>query len=317
LIDDADDSVDVSDGRYFWPDTDGDGLGDAAAPELRCGADPAAGWVANRDDCDDSDADVLDENCPWVAVSAGRSASCAVRGDLRVVCWGEDTVTLNVPPGAFTDVAVGRDHACGLELDGTLSCWGDTGISTFKATDTLQSVDIDGPYTCSLTSDGDQQCWYEDTEFRIGVAGESFIDIEAGSNHSCGLLSDDRIECIGACDSGECNSPSFEWVDVAAGTSFTCGLTSEGAPICWGDYDNASPTGVFDTIKAYGRVVCVSAGVSAPICWPNVGASGHYPVLDEPLVAWDVGAAHGCGITASDASLVCWGNNTFGQASPP
>jgi len=58
MIDDADDSVDVSTGWTYYADTDSDGLGDMAAPSEAMSCAPAAGFVANWNDCDDTDAAV-------------------------------------------------------------------------------------------------------------------------------------------------------------------------------------------------------------------------------------------------------------------
>ena len=57
LVNDDDDSVDLSTGTPHWPDADGDGLGDVAAESvLACGESP--GLAIDNSDCNDSD--------PWV-----------------------------------------------------------------------------------------------------------------------------------------------------------------------------------------------------------------------------------------------------------
>ncbi len=75
LIDDDDDSVDLSTGATSYADADGDGYGDAAAATLSC-ATPS-GAVSNAEDCDDGDAavspaateicDGLDNDCDSAA----------------------------------------------------------------------------------------------------------------------------------------------------------------------------------------------------------------------------------------------------------
>ena len=53
LVDDEDDSVDLSGGTTWYPDADGDGYGDADDPgTLACGP-PAARWVDDATDCED------------------------------------------------------------------------------------------------------------------------------------------------------------------------------------------------------------------------------------------------------------------------
>ena len=87
---DDDPSVDLSNGVDTWIDNDGDGLGDATSPALRCEPAPAEGWVDNRDDCDDTDPLVGTVDCPYLTLSTGTTASCAIRGDHRMECWGQD-----------------------------------------------------------------------------------------------------------------------------------------------------------------------------------------------------------------------------------
>ncbi|MCB9744702.1 MAG: hypothetical protein H6741_26955 [Alphaproteobacteria bacterium] len=53
LIDDADDSVDLSTGAAYYADADGDGYGDAATSTQSCEA--GSGYVADSSDCDDGD----------------------------------------------------------------------------------------------------------------------------------------------------------------------------------------------------------------------------------------------------------------------
>ena len=317
VANDDDISVDLSNGQDVWPDADGDGFGNASAPSVRCAPDPVARWVDNRDDCDDSDPTITTEDCPYLAVSAGGVSSCAVRGDLRIVCWGDDNLALNAPDGTFTDVAVGLDHGCGLELGGTLACWGETGADTFESDDVLHQVDIDGSYTCSLTDKEDLQCWANGIEYRLGVADKVFVDFEVGTSHGCGLLDDGEGKCLGACDSGECTVPSGPWLDLAAGREFSCGVDESGSLECWGDHSASPPSGIFDTTHAFGRNVCASGPDGIPVCWSSTVAFPGIGSPTESFERWDVGAAHGCGIRSSDQRLACWGNDSYGQASPP
>ncbi len=72
LVDDEDDSIDLSTGSVFYADTDADGFGDANSEITACQL-PEEGAVDNMDDCDDTNAaihpeanevcDGLDNNC--------------------------------------------------------------------------------------------------------------------------------------------------------------------------------------------------------------------------------------------------------------
>ncbi len=316
-INDDDPDVDLSNGQVVWSDSDGDGLGDALKPGLRCAPAPELRWVDNRDDCDDTDSEVTTEDCPLHNISAGGSASCAVRGDSRLVCWGDSTILTGVPEGTYLDVSVGLEHACALSLDGELDCWGNTGSSTFASEDSLLGVDIDGSYTCALTDSADLQCWNGPVEYRLGVSGHDLVGFEVGTSHGCGLLDDGDIRCLGTCDEGECTVPAGPWVEVAAGREFSCGIDESGEISCWGDHPTSTPVGIFVSIRAFGRQVCASGNDGYLSCWTNTSA---FPGLTPPAIAledWDVGSAHGCGIDRSSEEVVCWGSDTFGQSTPP
>ena len=318
MVNDADPSVDTALGVNTWLDGDGDGLGDATEWMVRCEADPEAGWVGNPDDCDDSDPTILDEDCPYLAVSAGESASCAIRGDHRVVCWGDDLIALNRPTGRYLDVSVGAGHACALSLDRSLECWGNVGTNTFESDDLLAAVNIDEDYTCALTDNEDIQCWANGLEYRVGAADQGFTALAVGTSHACGLMDNEEVRCFGVCNRGECLLPTGSWKDVAAGDEFSCVLDLSGEVMCRGDYDGAEPSTDFVQIGAYGRQVCAADAARLLTCWSATGGEAvAEPPDDTPLMAWDVGEDHGCGITASDASLVCWGDDSSGKATPP
>lgn len=314
---DDDHSVDLSNGIDTWIDNDGDGLGDAMSPAVRCQVAAAEGWVDNRDDCDDTDPLTGFADCPYITVSAGTTASCAVRGDHNIDCWGEDLIALNSPSGTYIDVAVGLSHACGLSIDGTLQCWGATGLNTFESDERLNAVKIDGSYTCARTDAEDLQCWSGGIEYRIGIADQGFSDFAVGISHSCGLMDDGDGRCLGVCNEGECGVPPGPIDDIAAGREFTCALDGSGGAVCWGDFDNTIPSVDFTDIAAYGRHVCGADSSSVLTCWAASSASSAQDPPQEIMTSWDVGAAHGCGITDPDGQLVCWGDDTYGQASPP
>lgn len=106
LVDDADDSVDLSTGEAWYPDGDGDGYGDGSgAAVLSCAAQ--TGLVLDASDCDDGDFDVnpnasevctdgVDNDC------SGDAPECALRGEYELadadLSFGETSLK-----GAATD----------------------------------------------------------------------------------------------------------------------------------------------------------------------------------------------------------------------
>ncbi len=315
-FDDYDPNVDVSTGVYLWQDNDGDGLGDALLMEQHCHLESTPNFADNRDDCDDTDASVGTAPCPVLRVGTGAAATCAVRGDHRLACWGDDNISRNLPTGTFVDVSVGSEHACALTSDGTLTCWGNTGRNLYETDEFLETVDVDASNTCSTDTLGELTCWTSGVVFQLGVIGQTFEDLAVGASHACGLLDDGSVRCTGACDSGECAVPGVDLLDISAGREFSCGLSLVGTVSCWGDHPGATPPGLFHTIGSYGRNSCAEGASGSLTCWTaNVGDTALLPAAG-PFTHWDVGAEHGCGVLSSDGTVVCWGDDTFGQSTP-
>ena len=155
LVDDADDSVDLSTtAGLFYPDSDGDGYGDdGATAEPYCDS-PGSEYVTDNTDCDDDDEKVnpgevevcneVDDDCDASTSSAGMAywmpdsgaavdytstLAVGTSGSPAVVSWGTDG-TLNLCQGTwYVDATVagatltinGIDGSGAVVLDGDFS----------------------------------------------------------------------------------------------------------------------------------------------------------------------------------------------------
>jgi alpha-tubulin suppressor-like RCC1 family protein len=70
---------------------------------------------------------------PWISVAARDSATCGLRSDKTLWCWGgspswssDPSITLEPKqvPGLWESVALGGTHTCAIASNGTLWCWG-------------------------------------------------------------------------------------------------------------------------------------------------------------------------------------------------
>ena len=138
LVDDEDDSVDLSTGETFYADTDGDSHGDASSATLACAA--PADHVADDLDCDDTNPDIspsatevcngYDDNCDGMAddedAGLDPSSTTAYHDDSDGDTFGDPDVSTSAclpPDGTVLDatdcddtdetVYPGAEEVCG------------------------------------------------------------------------------------------------------------------------------------------------------------------------------------------------------------
>ena len=57
------------------------------------------------------------------SIAAGFYATCGVKEDATLVCWG--SYNTNAPSGSFIGVATARLQSCGIRVNGRVECWGE------------------------------------------------------------------------------------------------------------------------------------------------------------------------------------------------
>jgi alpha-tubulin suppressor-like RCC1 family protein len=285
---------------------------------------------------------------PIVTLSAGGSASCVLRQDGSVTCWGRNddgqlgdgTLTprsTGVRVLGLDDaiaIAAGARHACAVRSgEGTVVCWGadDTGqLGDGGGSDQLAPVAVPG------------------------VSGATAVI--AGAGFSCALLADRTAVCWGDDSDGELGdgapSPTPRAPTPVAGLAgvralaahwqHACALLTDGTVACWGSNTSGQLGDGTTTnrpqpvaVPGLGRVVAVATGLSHTCamaaggvhCWGsnsqgqigNGTSDATTPVLQPTLVqividpvAIDAGAQHTC-IARLGGQVLCWGQNTSGQ----
>ena len=151
----------------------------------------------------------------------------------NVVCWGDDRWGQSSPPeGEFVSVAAGGAASCGVKKDKSVYCWGKnlpTGIPTTKDFKDVKigyqrvrnlwctgynternewcprerGNDNYRDHACALKDDGDVVCWGDSDQAGATDSGETvvptatgggaikFKSIAAGQSTSCGIIDDD------------------------------------------------------------------------------------------------------------------------------
>ena len=131
-------------------------------------------------------------------VSVGLNATCAVKQDGTVWCWGNPqwagftgfpSPEQNAPVKVTgittaTDVSLGGLHACALRIDKHVVCWGDnssgqlgdgtitprTGLVTVTGITDASAVVVGYDDSCALRAGGKVSCWGDNTYGALGAA---------------------------------------------------------------------------------------------------------------------------------------------------
>jgi alpha-tubulin suppressor-like RCC1 family protein len=234
----------------------------------------------------------------WVAVSAGRYHTCALRSNGQIYCWGANFVgqlgdgtatnrsTPTLVSGGFTDwvaVFAGGSHTCGVRSAGSLYCWGDNsygklgdGTTTNRTVPTLvfggfsdwRKVSAGSDHTCAIRGSGIAYCWGGNSWGQLGNG--------SSSNATAPVLVYGDI---------------IDWTQIASGSTYTCAIRGSGELYCWGE-NNSGQLGD-GTVTSRPIPFIVSGGFTD---WRSVSSGG----------------SHTCAIRGSDR-LYCWGSNARGQ----
>jgi len=229
-----------------------------------------------------------------VQIAVGAGHACAVAGDGRVRCWGNnangqlgdgttDNALRPVLVSGLTrvlDIALGSDHSCARLVDRTVRCWGANYLGQLgdgTKTDRNTPVEV------------------------VGLTGVTRIFL--GGNHTCAHVGD-ALKCWGANMDGQLGDGTTKdrWtpVDVvglpkivggSAGLSHTCAVTDDGTLQCWG-WNNSGQLGVDPSTPSRAKPARVEGVTKVK----EVGA----------------GLGNTC-VRLEDGTVACWGLDTDGE----
>jgi hypothetical protein len=254
-----------------------------------------------------------------LAVSAGGSHTCGLKGDGHILCWGNDS-SLQVsqaPPTTFTQISAGDSHTCGLKDDGTAMCWGqNTNGQSTPPTDMLKLISAGFEHTCGIKTNDTVLCWGNGADGRTAQQAGAFINVSAGGLHSCGVKSDGTAHCWGKNDMGQTTVLTGTFTQVSAGGLHTCGLRSNGTVECWGRGDEGQTTVSNNTsytqISAGAFHTCGRKTNGTIVCWGN-NSNMQSIAPDGTFTQVSAGGYHSCAVDTA-GGFRCWGRNTNRQA---
>jgi alpha-tubulin suppressor-like RCC1 family protein len=199
------------------------------------------------------------------AVTAGAYHTCALRGDGRVSCWGQnssgqvgDGTTLRAPmPGNVRDVAGvtavagGRTSTCAIAMTMTgpaVRCWG--GNDAFQLGMTMAWDPASPPPTVPSTGGATALSMAQGGEFACAIVGGRAV---CWGDNASGQLGDDTTENR-ATPVAVMGLPAV--ASVHAGDTFACAVTTEDEVWCWGgNIDGQCGNGTRGATADPGRVV--------------------------------------------------------------
>jgi hypothetical protein len=233
-----------------------------------------------------------------------------------------------VPAGTFLRVSAGNEGVCGIRTDGSLSCWGRN-----------PALPDPGSYTnvskqwavCAVKSTGELACWGEEDYFLPVPAGQ-YVDVATGEEAACARRADMTVTCWGNPVRPYWVPAGYAFESITGGAYFVCGIETAGrAAVCWDPRGSANPSDYVSITSGPFRVAGTGRFYACGLrseddnvaCWPAVAlyrddanTYGQLEAPPGPFVALSVGEFHACGLRA-DGQVACWGNNDFGQSTPP
>lgn len=240
-----------------------------------------------------------------VHAAAGKSATCAVQDDGRVLCVGTGSGLASAADAPATprgvpgindavEVSLFDGHACVLRKEGQVSCWGsnrfgELGVPATNSPLTgpvevthlaaaAKAVAVGAGYSCALLVNGRIQCWGNNVNGQLGLA--------LGGIDNAGLLT-------GITDA----------TAISAGKTAACAVLQGGYVQCWGEGTGWSSS------------LCHVAGGRYPQHPDSWGHIVEPPVCRQPGSSAPM-AVKGLGPANDAAQVLDWAEKTLPQTFP-
>jgi len=238
-----------------------------------------------------------------ISVSAGNGLhTCAILDDASAYCWGYNNkgqlgdgtttssstpVAVSLPSGrTASSVTAGYQHTCAFLDNASLYCWGD---NTYGRLGDGTTTDSSTPVAVSLPS------------------GRTATSVSAANYHTCAVLDDASAYCWGWNPQGQLGDgtttdsstpvtvslPSGRTaVSVSARGWHSCAVLDDASVYCWGRNSDGQLGDGTTTDSSTPVTVSLPSGRTA--------------------VSISAGRRDTCAFL-DNASLYCWGDNTYGQ----
>lgn len=227
-----------------------------------------------------------------IELADGLRATCAIREDATVHCWGltpTDGPPLDRPtpltsPAGIREASLGAFHWCALDDEGSVWCWGENDSGRLGD----GSSDASVRPVAVLAVGGATEV----------SAGGTLSCARAGTEVYCwGLFGDEELGCLSrAHQTATRIAPLGAVAQVSAGGAHACAVAHSGEVFCWG---------------AGGRG---QLGMALSACALVLSPTSDRPLRVPVAAATKVssGAAFSCALLET-GEVACWGDNHYGQ----
>lgn len=261
-------------------------------------------------------------------ISSNEYATCVIRPDQTVACWGSPGVSAG--QGMYKEVSgagyFGSDF-CGLRTDGTLKCFVGGYTNDFVPQEgTYKNVFVSLRMACAQKLDDTLVCWGQpENPDWLNAPTEPLTKVSAGFGSGCGFAEDGTMRCWGN-DGAVVDGKRLE-PDRADYRAFyiggtPCGMLEAGSIGCWslfldqtvpsreGYVQVASTPQLICAVHMDGHVDCEGAVKDE---WGS--SSKPYPSTKK-FEEVSVGGDFVCGIT-TEQDVECWGGSDPGTTTVP
>jgi N-acetylneuraminic acid mutarotase len=254
---------------------------------------------------------------PGPQVISGGKSTCELPLTGPVFCWGETSYGATAATSsAFSTVGGGGFQYCGIKTDQQLECWGHNGDN--RATPpggSFRQISVSAEDACALRTDDTAACWGFTGDGRASVPAGTYTQITVGWYHGCAIRPDATLVCWGRAQSGaEIHPPANErFREIAANAFATCGIRTDYTLSCFGS-SPTPPSGYFIALgPSVGGHMCAIAFDRSLACWGQNDFGQASPPAGQ-FIQVSEGGWHSCGVK-TDHSVVCWGSGATGATT--
>ena len=226
------------------------------------------------------------------------------------------STAVSVEPFSQTaDLHTGLNRTYFHKADGTLKCLGSGCSSSFPGATLFPDIGVSDSLVCVIRTDGTARCKMD------GGTAENFgsllTQLSVGTGHACAIDAFGLVTCWGDNAHGQIIAPTGIFNTLSAAGNYTCGIRGGTEAIeCWGEVPATAPSGTFMALSAGLNHACAISTGGELACWGDDTYGQTTPPSGNLFSGLSVGERHSCAL-GQDNKLVCWGDADSGRSLAP